>query len=230
MPPERFEKLRDIDFPFSSRHLKPLVAGTQFEKEPSKKIPCEASAAPDVPMSSTTSVLPQPCSSSPAYPSRRWKSTKEDGDSDDATEKDLTEGDEQQEVETEEDLTEEDDSDGEEHGEDEDSFAAARNKAVSETEGRTCRNEKRRSNDSLCVTDSSTTKSEWAPDCALSCAVVRSSKALDGEAATKHAKERNWSCEKCGQNGFDFFVEAMDHQARCIGLQSLAIGPVTPLQ
>lgn len=40
----------------------------------------------------------------------------------------------------------------------------------------------------------------------------------------------NWTCVKCGENNFRCFIESKSHEARCLGLQSLAMSPTSTLE
>ena len=218
MPKERFEKMCKIGFPFSSCQQKSLVEGVEVEN-PTEKA-SEAFVTPDVATSSAVSVVPQIYRST-GYSLRRRKGAEADDGTDDETEEDITE-EEEEEAETEDDATEGDDNDDEEHDED-----AADGKAPPETSRRNYWKEKRRSAGSLRVTRSAVTKmaaGELIPDSSVSCAVVRFSNSPNAEESSNRVQERNWSCEKCGKKGFQFFVQAMNHEARCLGLQSLEWG------
>lgn len=235
---ERFERLRKVEFPFETCQQACPLDGIELEMGRKKDISTnrirDSPVAPDIATSSEATVTPEACGSSPNYSIRRQESA-EKYDACSETDRDVP-GDDEVEEETEDDVTEADDSDNadqyEEHGDD-DSFTASDAKGASETTRHGRRKDRRQITVSLRGTGSTapeSTADEVVPDGAVSCSVVGTSKSPNKETSAHQVKERNWSCGKCGKKGFEFFVEAMNHEAMCLGLQSLAIGPVTPLQ
>ena len=231
MPKERFEKLCKIDFQFSINRLHSPEPGIDAEINPQQKTIGEKFVLPDAPSSSTVLVVPEACLSSTGDTSK----TEEKGDDHEIF------NNMEDEVETEDDLTEVDDigDEGEVDDQDYHSTAATDNKNDTFQTNMGNNDKERRASARLRMLESDSSRVESdaiIPDGALSCAEVAipEMRKID-ETSDPVGKmndlinNRKWYCEKCGKTEFDFFVEAMHHQATCSGLQLLAIDPMTSL-